>query len=297
MIPRITRLAISLIVLFRLASTPCLLAQNEIPAIPTDEAMKHLTKKVEPITPPIAKLTKTGGPVAADIAIALDGSVESVKITSGAPLLSQAARDAIKQWKFDPFIENGYAIRVRTSIEVVFAGQMSQAEQASRQAFFPVDDECRQLVNEHIYSEAEKTCSQAIDLSNKLPSEAVLERSEVQSLLGHALLLQGKTEEALPHYQEALSLDQTMLKPNDADLASNYANLGRVYFRLGEFEKGDQLFSKAVETFEAAIVSLPQMKDNYARRLKNTLLEYAEFERAAGQNDAADALESKANRL
>jgi len=297
MIPRITRLAISLIVLFRLASTPCLLAQNEIPAIPTDEAMKHLTKKVEPITPPIAKLTKTGGPVAADIAIALDGSVESVKITSGAPLLSQAARDAIKQWKFDPFIENGYAIRVRTSIEVVFAGQMSQAEQASRQAFFPVDDECRQLVNEHIYSEAEKTCSQAIDLSNKLPSEAVLERSEVQSLLGHALLLQGKTEEALPHYQEALSLDQTMLKPNDADLASNYANLGRVYFRLGDFEKGDQLFSKAVETFEAAIVSLPQMKDNYARRLKNTLLEYAEFERAAGQNDAADALESKANRL
>lgn len=117
------------------------------------------------------------------------------------------------------------------------------------------------------------------------------------SLLGHALLLQGKTEEALPHYQEALSLDQTILKPNDADLASNYANWGRAYFRLGDFEKGDQFFSKAVGTFEAAILSLPQMKDNYARRLKNALLEYAEFKRAAGQNDAADALESKANRF
>lgn len=295
--PRLTRLSISLIVLLRLATVPCLLAQNEIPEIATDDATNHLSKKVEPITPPIAKLTKTGGPVTADIVIAADGSVESVKITSGPPILSQAAIDAIKQWKFDPFIENGYAIRVRTSVEVVFPGQMSQDEQASRQAFFPVDDKCRQLVNEHIYSEAEKTCSQAIDLSNKLPSDAVLERSEVQSLLGHALLLQGKTEEALPHYQEALSLDQTILKPNDADLASKYANLGRAYFRLGDFEKGDQFFSKAVETFEAAILSLPQMKDNYSRRLKNTLLEYAEFKRAAGQNDAADALESKAKRL
>jgi TonB family protein len=297
MIPRATRLSISLIFLLHLSLTPALLAQDEIPTIAKDEATKHLIKKVEPVTPPIAKVAKIGGPVAAEIVIALDGSVESVKITSGAPLLLQAATTAIKQWKFDPFVENGYAIRVRTSVEVVFPGQMSQDEQASRQAFFPADDKCRQLVDEQSYYEAEKTCSQAIDLSNKLPSDAVLERSEVQSLLGHALLLQGKPEEALPHYQEALSLDQTILKANDADLASNYANLGRAYFRLGDFEKGDQLFSKAVETFEAAILGLPSMKDNYARRLKNTLLEYAQFKRAAGQTDAADALEAKANSL
>jgi hypothetical protein len=52
-----------------------------------------------------------------------------------------------------------------------------------------------------------------------------------------------------------------------------------------------------VETFEAAILNLPGMKDNYTRRLKNTLLEYAQFKRAAGESDAADALESKADRL
>jgi TonB family protein len=189
MIPRLIRLSLAVYILFRLLSTPGLLAQAEIPSVNADEATKHIAKKVAAITPPIAKLTKTGGPVTADIVIAADGSVESVKITSGPPILSQAAIDAIKQWKFDPFIENGYAIRVRTSVEVVFPGQMSQDEQASRQAFFPVDDKCRQLVNEQSYYEAEKTCSQAIDLSNKLPSDAVLERSEVQSLLGDALLL------------------------------------------------------------------------------------------------------------
>jgi TonB family protein len=297
MISRLTQLSISLLFLVQLSVTPCLCAQDEIPTIVKDEATKHLIKKVEPITPPIAKVAKIGGAVAAEIVIALDGSVESVKITSGPPLLSQAATAAIKQWKFDPFIENGDAIRVRTSVEVAFPGQMSQDEQASRQTFFPVDDKCRQLVKEQNYSEAEKTCSDAVALSNKLPADAVLERSGAQSLLGHALLLQGKTDEALPHYQEALKLDLTYLKLDDADLASDYANLGRAYFRLGDFEKGDQLFSKAVDTFEAAILNLPRMKDNYTRRLKNTLLEYAQFTRAAGQNDEADALEQKANSL
>ena len=160
-----------------------------------------------------------------------------------------------------------------------------------------MDDKCRQLVNEQSYSEAEKTCSDAANLSNKLPAAAVLERSGAQSLLGHALLLQGKTDEALPHYQEALTLNLTYLKLDDADLASNYADWGRADFRLGDFEKGDPFFSKAVGTFEAASLNLPRMKDNYTQRLKNTLLEYAQFQRAAGQNDEADALEQKAHSL
>jgi tetratricopeptide (TPR) repeat protein len=229
--------------------------------------------------------------------IALDGSVVSVKITSGAPLLLQAATAAIKQWKFDPFIENGQPIRVQTHVEVVFAPQTPKDEQTARQAFFPAEDKCRQLINEQNYADAEKICSDAVDLSNKLPVNAILERSEAQSLFGHALLLQGKTEEALPHYQEALKLDQNFLKPDDADLATDYVNLGRAYFRFGDVEKGDQLYSKGVATFEAAILSLPQERDNYTRRLKNTLLEYAQFKRAAGQTEAADALENKANQL
>jgi TonB family protein len=295
--PRFIRLSISLLILFRLLSAPCLLAQNEIPVIATDQAMKHLTKRVEPITPPIAKVMKAGGPVPVDVVIAPDGSVKSVTVSGGPPLLAQAAIDAIQQWKFDPFVEDGQAVRVRAHLEVAFPGQMSKDEQPARQAFFPVEDKCRQLLNEKNYSDAEKTCSDAVDLANKLPSDAVLERSDAQSLLGNALIRQDKPDEALPHYQEALNFDQSVLKPNDADLASKYANLGRAYFRLGDFEKGDQLFSKAVETFEAAIVNLPRYKETYTRQLKNTLLEYAQFKRAAGQTDAADALEAKANSL
>jgi TonB family protein len=295
--PRRIRLSISLVVLFRLLSTPCLRAQNEIPVVPTDEAMKHLTKRVEPTKPAIAKLTKTAGPVSVDVVIGPDGSVESVTVSSGAPILSQAARAAIKQWKFDLFIENGDPVRVRALLEVVFPNEMLKDEQSARQAFLPAEDRCRQLVNEQRYSDAERSCADAIDEANKLPSDAVLERSTAQSLLGDALILQGKAEESLPHDQEALRLDQYLLKPNDADLASNYANLGRAYFRLGDFEKGDPLFRKAVESFEAAMVNLPRYKQNYTRRLKNILLEYARFKRAAGENEAADALEARANRL
>jgi TonB family protein len=297
MIPRLARLSVSLLVLLRLAVAPCLLAQDEIPEISKDEATKHLIKKVEPISPPIAKLAKVGGPVAAEIVIASDGSIESVKVITGAPLLISAAVTAIKQWKFDPFVENGYPIRVRTSVEVVFPIGMSKDEQTARQAFFPAEDKCRQLVNEQDYSDGEEACSEAVELSSKLPSDAILERSTVQSLLGNALIFQGKTEESLPHYQEALKLNQNILQPNDAGLASNYANLGRAYFRLGDVEKGDQMYSKAVEILEATVLNRPLEKDNYTQRLKDTLLEYARFKRDAGQTDAADALEAKANRL
>jgi hypothetical protein len=206
MIPRLSQLSISLVLLVQLSVTPCLRAQHEIPTIAKDEATKHLIKTVEPNTPPIAKLTKTGGWVSADVVIAADGSVESVKIGGGPPLLAQAARDAIKQWKYDPFIENGFPIRVRTTIELRFPDRMPKGEQTAREAFFPAEDKCRQLVNEQNYSDGEKACSEAVDLSNKLPSDAILERSTAQSLLGNALILEGKTDESLLHYQEALRL-------------------------------------------------------------------------------------------
>jgi TonB family protein len=132
--PRRMRLSISLVVFFGLLSTTCLRAQNEIPVVPTDEAMKHLTKRVEPTTPAIAKLTKTAGPVSVDVVIAPDGSVESVTVSSGPPILSQAARAAMKQWKFDPFIENGDPVRVRALLEVVFPNEMPKDEQPGRRS-------------------------------------------------------------------------------------------------------------------------------------------------------------------
>ena len=44
--------------------------------------------------------------------IAETGDVESIAIVSGDPVLAQAAVDAVKEWKFRPFIKNGKPVRI-----------------------------------------------------------------------------------------------------------------------------------------------------------------------------------------
>ena len=64
---------------------------------------------------------------------------------------------------------------------------------------------------------------------------------------------------------------------SDADFASENANLARAYAALGQLDEADDFYSNAVTIFEAAIVSLPDMKQNYVARLKQILLEYSKL--------------------
>jgi protein TonB len=49
------------------------------------------------------------------------GDVESLSLVSGHPLLAPAAMDAVKQWKYRPYLLNGKAVAVDTEIQVNFA--------------------------------------------------------------------------------------------------------------------------------------------------------------------------------
>ncbi len=55
--------------------------------------------------------------------ISKDGSVESLRIVSGHPLLSQAALDAVRQWRYRPTMLNGEPVEVITTITVTFTLQ------------------------------------------------------------------------------------------------------------------------------------------------------------------------------
>jgi len=52
--------------------------------------------------------------------IAPDGSVESLELISGHPLLVNAAMDAAKQWHYKPYLINGVPAEVQTTITVNF---------------------------------------------------------------------------------------------------------------------------------------------------------------------------------
>jgi len=52
--------------------------------------------------------------------IAKDGTISDLQLVSGDPLLTQAALDAVKKWKYRPYLKDGQAVDVETQITVNF---------------------------------------------------------------------------------------------------------------------------------------------------------------------------------
>ena len=63
---------------------------------------RKVKSKVQPTYPDIAKHMSLTGTVKLEVVVAPNGSVKSAKVLGGHPLLSSAAVDAIKKWRFEP---------------------------------------------------------------------------------------------------------------------------------------------------------------------------------------------------
>lgn len=57
---------------------------------------------VQPEYPELAKKNNISGTARVQAVIAPDGTVKEVKILGGSPVLTQAAVDAVKRWKYEP---------------------------------------------------------------------------------------------------------------------------------------------------------------------------------------------------
>ena len=79
-----------------------------------------LLHKVTPQYPPLAKQARIQGSVVLQATIGKDGSILNLRVASGHPMLTQAALDAVKQWKYKPYMLNGEAVEVETTVQVNF---------------------------------------------------------------------------------------------------------------------------------------------------------------------------------
>jgi TonB family protein len=68
-----------------------------------------------------ARDKKIQGEVVLKILVSEAGDVESAEVVSGDPILGKSAIEAVKKWKFKPFIKNGKAIKVSTKLPIDFA--------------------------------------------------------------------------------------------------------------------------------------------------------------------------------
>jgi protein TonB len=79
-----------------------------------------LVRRIQPVYPPLARQARIQGSVLLQAEISKDGSIQNLRLISGHPMLAPSAIEAVKQWKYRPYILNGEPVEVETQITVNF---------------------------------------------------------------------------------------------------------------------------------------------------------------------------------
>ena len=80
-----------------------------------------LVRKVQPAYPPLARQARIQGTVVLQAQISKTGDIENLQLVSGHPMLAPAAIEAVKQWKYKPYLLNGEPVEVETTVQVNFS--------------------------------------------------------------------------------------------------------------------------------------------------------------------------------
>ena len=79
-----------------------------------------LVHRIEPRYPPPAIIARIEGQVKIKAIISREGKIKQAEALSGSSLLVGAALEAIRQWRYRPYILNGEPVEVETQITVNF---------------------------------------------------------------------------------------------------------------------------------------------------------------------------------
>jgi TonB family protein len=95
---------------------------------PGDSTKLEPIKIVKAVYPEAAKAEKLEGRVIVKAVISETGDVDSVEVVTGNAVLAAAALDAVKQWKFKPFIKGGKPIRISVKLPCDFTAPIGSLE-------------------------------------------------------------------------------------------------------------------------------------------------------------------------
>jgi TonB family protein len=80
----------------------------------------QVVSRVDPSYPLLAKQMKVQGAVILEALISKTGSIQDIQVLSGPAILSEAAREAVKQWHFKPYYQSGQPVETEARITVNF---------------------------------------------------------------------------------------------------------------------------------------------------------------------------------
>jgi protein TonB len=80
-----------------------------------------LVYRIEPHYPTVAREAHIQGIVVLTAVVDKDGIIQNLQVVTGHPMLTPAAIDAVKQWRYKPFLLNGQPVGVETTVTVTFS--------------------------------------------------------------------------------------------------------------------------------------------------------------------------------
>ena len=80
----------------------------------------NLIQRVQPVYPVLARQARIQGTVLLRAVISREGTIEKLQVASGPPMLVQAAIDAVRQWRYRPYLLNNDPVEVDTQVTVNF---------------------------------------------------------------------------------------------------------------------------------------------------------------------------------
>jgi len=81
---------------------------------------ERLADATAPAYPQLAQHMNVQGSVVLQAVIGADGTIQNLRVLSGPAILSTAAQQAVREWKFKPVLQNGQAVETRATITVNF---------------------------------------------------------------------------------------------------------------------------------------------------------------------------------
>jgi TonB family protein len=79
-----------------------------------------IVQRVTPVYPAEAKAAQVSGTVVLHAIIGKDGAIQKLDLISGPPMLTDSAIDAVRKWRYKPFLLNGQPVEVETTINVAY---------------------------------------------------------------------------------------------------------------------------------------------------------------------------------
>ena len=84
------------------------------------ETAQAVIRPVNPDYPLLARQMKVQGSVILDALIGRDGTIQDLRVVSGPAILAAAAREAVRQWRFKPYLQDGQPVDTQARIVVNF---------------------------------------------------------------------------------------------------------------------------------------------------------------------------------